>query len=67
FEASFRADLAIKDVTLAVDAGKAAGLHLEAASLAQEQLHRLRDEGLGDKDCTLVVKYVTPGKSQAEI
>lgn len=67
FEASFRADLALKDVTLAVDAGKAAGLHLEAASLAQEQLHRLRDEGLGDKDCTLVVKYVTPGKSQAEI
>lgn len=67
FEARFRADLALKDVNLALAAGREKGLHLEAASLAQEQLQRLADEGLGDKDCTLVVKYVTPGQTQEEI
>lgn len=67
FEATFRADLAIKDVSLALAAGAKAGLHLEAATLACEQLNRLKDEGLGDKDCSLVVKYVTPGQTQEEI
>lgn len=67
FEATFRADLALKDVTLAMDEGERLGLHLEAAGLAQEQLRRLAEEGLGDKDCTLVVKYVTPNRTQDEI
>jgi len=58
FEATFSADLANKDVNLAVEAGEAAGLNLPAAQLARSQLQHLIEEGLGGKDCSLITKYV---------
>src|SRR5699024_4888898 len=58
FEATFSADLANKDVNLAVEAGEAAGLNLAAAQLARSQLQHLIEEGLGGKDCSLITKYV---------
>ncbi|GAA3287642.1 3-hydroxyisobutyrate dehydrogenase [Nesterenkonia halobia] len=60
YDATFRADLARKDVTLALDAGVLTGVSLEAARLAQRQFDRLIDEGLADKDCSLIVKYASP-------
>jgi 3-hydroxyisobutyrate dehydrogenase len=59
FDATFRADLALKDVGIALEAADAAGLHTPAAYLAREQFRWLAEEGLGGKDCSLVVKYVT--------
>lgn len=60
FEATFRVDLACKDVGLALDAGVMTGLDLPAAALASEHFDRLIDEGLGDKDCSLIVKNLVP-------
>ena len=60
FDATFSANLARKDVGLAVEAGAHTGVALPAAMVAMQQLDRLIDEGLGDKDCSLVVKYSSP-------
>ncbi|WP_301524861.1 3-hydroxyisobutyrate dehydrogenase [Corynebacterium sp.] len=60
FEGSFTVDLACKDVGLALDAGKAAGIDLRAAALACSQFDQLIDEGLAARDCTLIAKYVNP-------
>lgn len=60
FDATFSADLARKDLGLAVQAGADRGVNLPAAQVALAQLDRLVDEGLGHKDCTLVVKYSAP-------
>lgn len=60
YDATFRADLALKDVTLALDAGELTGVTLEAAQLAQGRFRRLVDEGLADRDCSLISKYVSP-------
>lgn len=60
FDASFSADLAHKDVGLALEAGENAGLNLPAASIIAQQLDQLIGEGLAHKDCTLVAKYVLP-------
>ncbi len=60
FEATFRVDLARKDVGLALDAGAMTGLDLPAAALAREHFDRLIGEGLGDKDCSLIVKNLAP-------
>lgn len=60
FDATFTAELARKDIGLALDAGELTGTHLPAAALAAEQLQQLIDEGLGRKDCTLVAKYASP-------
>ena len=60
YDATFRADLALKDLTLATQAGTEADLRLTAAELAKAQLQALADEGLGHKDCTLITKYVSP-------
>ena len=59
YDATFRADLALKDVTLALEAGDLTGLSLEAAALAQTKFRHLVDEGLADKDCSLISKYVS--------
>ena len=59
FDASFSGNLARKDIALAVQAGDDTGVKLPAAALALSQLDRLIDEGLGEKDCTLVTKYAT--------
>ena len=60
YDATFRADLALKDISLALDAGELTGVTLEAAQLAQSRFRRLVDEGLADKDCSLIAKYVSP-------
>lgn len=60
FEGSFRVDLARKDVGLALDAGAMTGVDLPAATLAREHFDRLIEEGLGDKDCSLIVKNLVP-------
>lgn len=59
FDATFTARLAEKDLSYALAAGEAAGLDLAAGRLALDRFERLIDEGYGDKDCSLVVKYVT--------
>lgn len=60
FDATFSADLARKDIGLAVQAGADRGVALPGAQAAMAQLDRLIAEGLGHKDCSLVVKYSSP-------
>jgi 3-hydroxyisobutyrate dehydrogenase len=60
FEPDFPAKLALKDVSIALAAGESTGVHLAAAKLVAEQFQSLIDEGLGDKDCSLVVKVASP-------
>lgn len=60
FESTFKATLALKDAGLALMAADDAGIELPAAALVAERLQRLVDEGLGDKDCSLITKYCTP-------
>lgn len=60
YRATFRADLALKDITLALDAGELTGVRLEAARLARTRFRQLVDEGLADRDCSLISKYVSP-------
>lgn len=60
FDATFRVDLARKDIGLALDAGAMTGVKLPAASLAREHFDALIKEGLGEKDCSLIVKNVSP-------
>lgn len=60
YDAVFRADLALKDVTLALAAGELTDLPLQAAKLAHQQFTQLVDEGLGEKDCSLITKLVSP-------
>ncbi|MGC7299251.1 3-hydroxyisobutyrate dehydrogenase, partial [Mycobacteroides abscessus subsp. massiliense] len=55
--------LAHKDARLALAAGEATGVNLPAATLVTEQFQQLIDEGLGGKDCSLIVKYATPDGS----
>lgn len=63
YAATFRADLALKDITLALTAGDAAQLNLPGAHLAQSQFQKLVDEGLGDMDCSLITKFISPDGS----
>lgn len=60
YDATFSVDLALKDVTLAVEAGEQAGLALRGAQLVKQQLEELAQEGLAHKDCSLISKHVTP-------
>lgn len=60
FEATFSAVLAAKDAGLALMAGEQTGVDLPAAQLVADRLQRLIDEGLGDKDCSLIAKYAAP-------
>ncbi len=63
FDATFTVDLARKDVGLALEAGKDAGINLPAAGLVSGQFDRLIEEGLAAKDCILIAKYVNPDES----
>lgn len=63
FDASFSAMLCYKDVTLAVSGAEAAGVAVPAATLIRDQLQRLLDDGLGGKDCTLVIRETSPDGS----
>lgn len=60
FEATFSAVLAAKDAGLALMAGAQTGVDLPAAQLVAERLQQLIDEGLGDKDCSLIAEYAAP-------
>lgn len=60
FEATFRTDLARKDIGLALDAGESTGVRLPAATLAKDHFDELIGQGLGDKDCSLIVKNLLP-------
>ncbi|WP_334122683.1 3-hydroxyisobutyrate dehydrogenase [Glutamicibacter sp.] len=60
FEATFRTDLARKDIGLALDAGEGTGVRLPAATLAKDHFDELIGQGLGDKDCSLIVKNLLP-------
>ena len=60
FTATFSAELAAKDVGLALAAGEQTGVHLPAARMVFEQMQELMDQGLGDRDCSLVGKLATP-------
>jgi 3-hydroxyisobutyrate dehydrogenase len=65
FDATFRVDLARKDIGLALDAGEMTGVKLPAATLAREHFDALINEGLGEKDCSLIVKNVSPNGTVA--
>ena len=60
FEATFSAALAAKDAGLALLAGEQTGVRLPAAELVAAKLQQLVDEGLGDRDCSLITKYAAP-------
>ena len=60
FDATFSAELARKDIGLAVQAGADLGVALPGAQVAMAQFDRLIAEGLGHKDSSLVVKYSSP-------
>lgn len=60
FDPGFSVDLAKKDVGLAMEAGRNAGINLAAANIVAQQLDQLVDEGFATKDCTLVAKFVDP-------
>lgn len=65
FDASFSAMLCHKDVALAVAGAEETGVRVPAATLIRDQLQRLLDDGLGGKDCTLVVREASPDGSVA--
>ena len=58
FDASFTTQLAEKDLRFALAAADDARLNTPAAQLALQQFDQLIDEGYGEKDCSLVVKFV---------
>lgn len=60
FDATFSATLAAKDIGLALAAGEQTDVNLPAARLVAERFQELIDEGLADKDCSLIVKYAAP-------
>lgn len=60
FEASFSAMLAHKDVSLAISDAERVGVKVPAAELARDQLQRLLDDGLGGKDCMLIMREASP-------
>lgn len=60
FDATFSATLAAKDIGLALAAGEQTDVNLPAARLVAERFQKLIDEGLADKDCSLIAKYAAP-------
>ncbi|MBT1002964.1 3-hydroxyisobutyrate dehydrogenase [Paenarthrobacter sp. DKR-5] len=58
FAPTFTAELANKDINLAMSAGRETDTPLEIASHVQQLFQRLIDDGLGAKDCSAIVKLV---------
>lgn len=58
FEGGFATNLMLKDVGLALAAGEATHTGLEFGALVAARLSDLRTAGLGDKDCTVLVRLV---------
>lgn len=63
FDATFRAELSIKDLGLALEAAEPYSLNMPATKLVHSQVQQLRAEGIGHKDCTLIAKYVNPDQT----
>lgn len=60
FDATFRADLAHKDVGLALAGAQGVGLDLPAARLVASQLEQALADGEGAKDCTIIIRQIDP-------
>lgn len=60
FDAAFPVELALKDMNLALHAGRQSGVSLPGAELVVNQFRELVDQGLGHKDCSLIAKLVAP-------
>ncbi len=60
FDATFTADLANKDIGLALAAAESTETVLPAAQLVQAQLQELVDSGRGGKDCSLIISHIDP-------
>lgn len=58
FAPTFTAELANKDINLALSAGKETNTPLEIAAHVQQLFQRLIDQGFGGKDCSAIVKLV---------
>lgn len=58
FAPTFTAELAHKDVGLAVAAAQATGTPLEIGTHVQDLFQRLMDADLGGKDCSAIIKLV---------
>ncbi|MFE3445347.1 3-hydroxyisobutyrate dehydrogenase [Nocardia sp. NPDC059180] len=58
FDPTFAASLANKDIGLALRAGESTGTPLPTASIVAGQLQDLVDNGLGDRDCALIIKHI---------
>lgn len=58
FSPTFTAELASKDIGLAVAAARATDTPLEIGTHVAELFQRLIDEGEGGKDCSMIVKLV---------
>ena len=60
FAPDFPVTGALKDLTLALEA--AGDLDLAGTKLAAQRLQNLIDQGLGDRDCTIIAKLSAPGQ-----
>ncbi|MCQ9369272.1 3-hydroxyisobutyrate dehydrogenase [Brevibacterium sp. 50QC2O2] len=60
FEPGFSTMLMHKDVGLALAGAQEAGIDLPAATLVHENLSKLIEEGLGNKDTTILIKQIDP-------
>ncbi|MGO4617740.1 3-hydroxyisobutyrate dehydrogenase [Nocardia sp. 2YAB30] len=60
FAPTFTADLANKDIGLALRAGESTNTPLPTATIVAAQLQELIDTGLGGRDCSLIIKHIDP-------
>ncbi|WP_330231923.1 3-hydroxyisobutyrate dehydrogenase [Nocardia sp. NBC_00508] len=62
FAATFTAELANKDIGLALAAAASTGTELPAAELVRAQLQQLVDTGHGGRDCSLIISHIDPAR-----
>ncbi|MGY4719467.1 3-hydroxyisobutyrate dehydrogenase [Naumannella cuiyingiana] len=60
FAATFRTDLARKDVGLALSGAEQVGVRLPAAELVAGQLQQVIDDGDADLDCSVIIRNIDP-------
>ena len=58
FAPTFTADLALKDIKLAMAAGQDTGTDLTLGTMVTKMLQQISDAGSGGKDCSIVKKLV---------
>jgi 3-hydroxyisobutyrate dehydrogenase len=66
FAPTFTAELAKKDISLAVAAAEATGTPLEIGEHVQQLFQRVIDAGQAKKDCSIIVKLVDGSLQQVE-